>query len=47
MAGTHYERLDGMASRIYLFLPSTNTAYCAAAVSLSVRVMPNVSVSLV
>ena len=36
MAGPHCERLDGMASRIDLPPPSTDTASCAAPVSLSV-----------
>ena len=47
MAGPHYERLDGMASRIYLPPPSIDTASCTAPMSLSVRVLPDVSVSLV
>ena len=47
MAGPHYERLDDMASRIDLSPPPINTASCAAPVSLSVRVFPDVSVSLV
>ena len=47
MAGPHCERLDGMASRIGLSPPPTDTASCAAPVSLSVRIFPDVSVSLV
>ena len=47
MAGPHCERLDGMASQIYFPPPPTDTASCAAPVSLSVRFLPDVSVSLV
>ena len=47
MAGLHCERLDGMASRIYISPPPTDTASCAPPVSLSVQVLPDVSVSLV
>ena len=47
MAGPHCERFDGMDSRIDLSPPRTDTASCAAPVSLSVQVLPDVSVSLV
>ena len=47
MAGPHYERLNVMASRIDIFPPPTDTAYCAAPVSLSIQFLPDVSVSLV
>ena len=47
MAGSHCECQNGMASRIYPSPPPTDTAYCAAPVSLSVRVLSYVSVSLV
>ena len=47
MVGPHCERLDGMASRIDLFPPPTDTASYAAPVSLSVRVLPDVYFSLV
>ena len=46
MAGPHCERLDGMASQIDPPLRTDNTS-CAAPVSLYVRVLPDVSVSLV
>ena len=45
MAGPHYERLNGMASRIDP-PPPTDTESCASPVSLFVRVLPDVSVSL-
>ena len=44
MAGP--QRLNGIASQKDIFLPPTDIASCAAPVSLSVRVLPNVSVSL-
>ena len=47
MAGPHCERLNEMVSQIYHSAPPTDTASCAAPVSLSVRVLPDVSVSLV
>ena len=47
MAGPHCERLNGMASPINISPPPTNTASCAAPVSLSVQVLPDVSISLV
>ena len=49
MAGPHCERLDGMASQIYTppRPPTTDTKSCAAPMSLSVRFLPDVSVSLV
>ena len=49
MAGPHCERLNGMASRIDTPPPPPpiNTASCDAPVSLSVRVLPEVSVSIV
>ena len=47
MAGPHCERFDGMASQIDLPPPPTDTTSCATPISLSVRVLPNVSVSLV
>ena len=47
MAGPHCECLDRMTSRIDLSPPPNNTASCAAPVSLSVQVLPNVPVSLV
>ena len=46
MAGPHCERLDGMASQIDLTPLPTDTASCAAPVSLSVRFLPHISVSL-
>ena len=47
MAGPQCESLDGMASQIDLSPPPTDTASCAAPVSLSVRVLTDVSASLV
>ena len=47
MAGPQCESLDGMASQIDLSPPPTDTASYTTPVSLSVRVLPNVSVSLV
>ena len=41
MAWPHCELLDDMASRIYFPPLTTNTASCAAPVSLSVRVQPD------
>ena len=36
MAGPHCERLDGMASRIDIYPPPTDTASCAAPVNMYV-----------
>ena len=47
MSGPHCERLDGMALRRDIPPTPTNTVSCAAPVSLSVRVLPDVSFSLV
>ena len=48
MAGPHCERFDGMASQIDLPPPpTTDTASRTAPVSLSIQVLPNVSVTLV
>ena len=47
MAGPHCERLGGMASRIDISPFPTDTASCAAPVSLSIQVLPAVSVSFV
>ena len=46
MAGSHCERLGGMASRIDISPFPTDTASCAAPVSLSIQVLHNVSVSI-
>ena len=54
MTGPHYERLDGISSRIdlsphppnqYFLCTPTGTAYCAGPVSLSVQVLPGSYVS--
>ena len=47
MAGPHCERLNRMASQIDISSPPTNTVSCADPVSLSIRVLSDVSVSLV
>ena len=47
MEGSHCECLDDMASRIDLSSALTNTESWVAPVSLSVQVLPDVSVSFV